>query len=767
MIHAASPLVTCCLSVFCTGQTAEYFMSGASMRQVNPEAPVHKRAVTVADSIQMTRFGDPSYTGGGPAKGIVAKFSPNGEQFVVVLKRGNLQDNTNEYSLVLFKTADAFHSPTPRVLVSMSSSTNRAAIHDVAWLNDNETLLFLGEHHGEKNQLFSLQCSSKKLRRLTNQTTDLTSFVATPGGDKIVYVVENKVLSLVNDSVSRNGFSVTHEWLPDLIRGSYSGGEYYEHNVFIRQTGKTPETKVKLEGRIDDPYEVAMTPSPDGKYFVVQTGASETPLKWSEYEDKWLRALTRAAGSSGAATTVDQYELVDTHTGASQVLLDAPIPPNSGSEVAWSPDGQSVVVSNAYLPLTVDDAAERTVRRSHTFLVEIKIPSREIIKISDRDLRLVKWDQRTNTVVCEAGRIDSLNGKTTPTIYFRKNGDRWSQVAAPEGAGETLPVIVLEEDLNTPPRIVAVDPATSQRSLLMDLNPQFRHLAFGKVEEVKWNDTLGNEVTGGLYLPPNYVSGRKYPLVIQTHGFKPDRFWIDGPWTTAFAAQPLASENFVVLQVPDPDWHLFGTPDEAPRAVAAYEGAIDYLDRRGVIDRNLVGIIGFSRTCYYVTHMLVFSKYRIAAAVIADGGDADYFQYFAFSNANPAFAADSEAVNGGAPFGDALFSWMKLVSAFHIDQVQAPLRVQALDPGSLLSEWSWFSGLHRLGKPVDLVYLPDGTHILEKPWERMVSQQGDVDWFCFWLKGQDDPDPAKAEQYKRWRELRSLSRSAASSVNTP
>jgi hypothetical protein len=29
-----------------------------------------------------------------------------------------------------------------------------------------------------------------------------------------------------------------------------------------------------------------------------------------------------------------------------------------------------------------------------------------------------------------------------------------------------------------------------------------------------------------------------------------------------------------------------------------------------------------------------------------------------------------------------------------------------------------------------------------------------VDWFCFWLKDEEDPDLAKAEQYARWRALR-------------
>ena len=38
----------------------------------------------------------------------------------------------------------------------------------------------------------------------------------------------------------------------------------------------------------------------------------------------------------------------------------------------------------------------------------------------------------------------------------------------------------------------------------------------------------------------------------------------------------------------------------------------------------------------------------------------------------------------------------------------------------------------------------------------MASQGGSVDWFRFWLQGYEDPDPAKAEQYKRWRGLRKM-----------
>jgi hypothetical protein len=39
---------------------------------------------------------------------------------------------------------------------------------------------------------------------------------------------------------------------------------------------------------------------------------------------------------------------------------------------------------------------------------------------------------------------------------------------------------------------------------------------------------------------------------------------------------------------------------------------------------------------------------------------------------------------------------------------------------------------------------------------RQYAMQRNVDWYRFWLKGEEDPDPSKAEQYKRWRELRKL-----------
>ena len=68
--------------------------------------------------------------------------------------------------------------------------------------------------------------------------------------------------------------------------------------------------------------------------------------------------------------------------------------------------------------------------------------------------------------------------------------------------------------------------------------------------------------------------------------------------------------------------------------------------------------------------------------------------------------------------------------------------------------WEPYAGLRYLQKPVDLIMLNTDEHVLTNPAVRMASQGGSVDWFRFWLQDYEDPDPTKAEQYTRWRELR-------------
>jgi dipeptidyl aminopeptidase/acylaminoacyl peptidase len=209
----------------------------------------------------------------------------------------------------------------------------------------------------------------------------------------------------------------------------------------------------------------------------------------------------------------------------------------------------------------------------------------------------------------------------------------------------------------------------------------------------------------------------------------------------------------VVLQVPTRHDHI-ATGDEAADQIAGYESATDRLAADGMIDPERVGIIGFSRTCYYVESALIKDPKRFAVATLADGVDQSYMNYLLFGVGRS--HDEKEQIYGSTPFGDGLKRWTERAPGFHLDQIQTPLRIEAITPASLLQEWEIYASLVKQEKAVDLIYLPDGQHILQKPLERLASQQGNVDWFRFWLKDEEDPDPEKAKQYARWRELRKL-----------
>lgn len=267
LLMGSAYLTVCCNCAFCSDQPAQGLVGSTSTAQTIA-AGITKRPVTVADSIQMTRLGDVKYAGGWPSAGMVAKFSPDGKHFIVLLKKGDLEANTNEYSLVLFQTAEVFQSPEPQVLVSLASSSNRPAINNVFWLDDSDTVLFLGERPGEQTQLYSLKCSSKELTRLTNSATNLTSFVTTADGRVIVYTANNPAATFLTESVKRNGIAVTSEIVTDLIRGSYGGNELDDDSLFIKRLGEKVATKVATQGRVLSPFsEMSLSPDGSGSYF--------------------------------------------------------------------------------------------------------------------------------------------------------------------------------------------------------------------------------------------------------------------------------------------------------------------------------------------------------------------------------------------------------------------------------------------------------------------------------------------------------------------
>jgi len=396
-------------------------------------------------------------------------------------------------------------------------------------------------------------------------------------------------------------------------------------------------------------------------------------------------------------------------------------------------------------------------------VAEVDVHTGVVIVVVPRDSLIAhEWNPRTGIVELVPGLYEPARTGYTAPLFYKRTPRGWTPVPSKVAAATTVPALRIDQGLNTPPRLVAVDPATQTKHVVYDPNPSLLTLhRFGREEVVHWTTKAGDAQAGGLYWPPDYVPGRRYPLVIQTHSFDSTAFWPYGVHSTGQAAQPLANAGILVLQIADPPLEVSVTPREAPSFQATVEGAIDALNQRGLIDRTKVGLHGFSRTCFLSLYFLTHSSYSIAAAQLTDGVDLSYVQYLILAPLAGADTRLEEMVNGGPPFGATLAEWLKRAPGFNLDHLTTPLRLTALGSGSLLLEWEPYAGLLLQGKPTELLYIPDGSHILIKPWERLTSQQGAVDWYRFWLKGEEDADSAKAPQYARWRELRKLQQQQA------
>ncbi len=726
---------------------------GCSIHAVQLETTeaAKKRGVTVADTIRMTTIPEPQYAIQDPSQSRVALFSTDKKHFAIVAEHGILETNEREFSLFLFAAAEVFQSPKRKVLITLRSRSNRDAIRSVRWIDD-EHLVFLGEADGT-SQVYLVGLKDGQIQQLTDHPTPLIDFDYDAKSHIVAYAAERGLLTgeAAYERCAR-GYAITNEALDDIPR---SLEDCKEPSLLLG-----PEVYVKRPGReasrilFADYFEPLkrISLSPGGRYVLFDVLVRKVPPEWKGYEEPLIHAEAVASRNRGPFSWLSQFLVADTATGQVRPVVNGTIDLTIGAS-AWSPDGNSVAVSGAFLPLDVSDSAELHARKAHSFVIEVDLASGAFTKICDKQLIVANWNPETNELSLRPPERNPERG----FARYRRNGKTWVEEPARDAQKPRVsPEVTLEQDLNSPPRIFVSDPAHQKKQLFWDLNPQFRDLEFGKVERVTWLAKDGHEVEGGLYYPPHYKPGTRYPVVLQTHGFSKEEFWINGPWNSAFAAQPLAARDILVLQIgyateKGSDARAWRTPAEAPRQMGVYEGAIDYLDGRKLIDRARVGIIGFSRTVYSVEYTLTHSSYHFAAATAADGFDGGYVQYLV----NPYSKRDWMTVNGGDPFGATLNLWLERSPSFTVDRVRAPVRLEGYgDISAVIGSWEWYAKLVMLDRPVDLIYIPDGTHLLVKPWERMTSQQGNVDWFCFWLKGEVDPAPEKREQYERWRTMR-------------
>ena len=740
--------------------------------------------MTVRDSIEKITFVDDIYNGKD-----VSTVSPDGRFFFVITKRGVLRSNQVESTVWLFdsgavssifRNSAKTHNLSPRALATLGTVSNDDPITEARWATDSQSIAFLGRKEGSERHLFSVSVADGRLKQLSPDGKDVTgfdrsndAFVFTTGmsvSDSQLYESGGPTLPDVEIGTGTSLFNLLY---PAAQKRDSERCELWQFRNGEASLVRDAKTSVPLSliGRL-------ISLSPAGRYAVVTNVAEYVPQSWESY-DSYSPMLKIVADKERTKSMLDsfrphRYELVDFRSGGMSVLIDAPLGQGTGifdaQAALWSQNEREVILTNTFLPLE-GESATNLFRSLRPWVVAVDIGSRRIIRIKEtppRDssgnthprLSGIEWQVTGEQLLLryydyypapppQAEMFQKENG----TWKFGGNADSAKRPSAVDG------VVQVRQGLNEPPVLVLRNRQTGTSRTIWDPNPQFAKLKLGEATVYKWHDKMGREWTGGLVRPPDYVAGRRYPLVIQTHGFDPNEFITDGFAPTANAARPMAARGILVLQVGEGSLSpgTRSTPLEAVERRGGYLAAIDQLDADGLIDPRKVGIIGFSRTGWYVLDLLIHDGKHFAAATLAEATYNSLSEYEL--NADyliPERAKMIASSVGSEPFDLGLQKWFSDSPGFNTDKIHVPILFEAHNPWALIYAWDIYALMRLQHKPVELLYLRNGEHVLSKPRERLASQEMNLDWYDFWLNGHVDPVPTKAERYARWRELRRL-----------
>jgi dipeptidyl aminopeptidase/acylaminoacyl peptidase len=324
-------------------------------------------------------------------------------------------------------------------------------------------------------------------------------------------------------------------------------------------------------------------------------------------------------------------------------------------------------------------------------------------------------------------------------------------------------LVCLHESPTTPRRVVAVSLKDGTLTTIVDPNPKFRNIRLGEVERLEWTNEFGHAAFGHFLKPLDYKTGEKYPLVVLTYrslGF------LRGGVGDEYPAHVLAANGFGVLSFdkPDPDEYLSPTQDvsESMRlldrdligyrsVLASLEKGISLVEDSGLISPDRIGLTGLSYGAETVMFSLLYGHRRYAAAIVSSTSW-DPIDFYIMDDAS---RSELTKMGRGLPEGPSAAWWRKVSPALNFDKIHTPILMNVADR-ELMWSIQTISTFKEHQKPLEVFVYPDEWHEKGWPSHRYAIYERNVDWLNFWLKGQEDPDPAKAEQYARWRGLRKL-----------
>jgi dipeptidyl aminopeptidase/acylaminoacyl peptidase len=578
------------------------------------------RRISADDMPKVVRIGDP-------------QFSPDGKTIAITVGRANLKEDRYDTEIDLVDVAG-------KQLQVMTH--DRPGVGSVKWSPKGDRIAFLAEDKDKKAQIFILPVSGGESAQLTHSKTSIKLLAWKPDGTALAYAAPDEEPEKKDEARFEDAFEVgnnsylersrpqpTHLWLIPVAGGDakrLTMGSWSLPNHFAPA---------------GPPSQILFTP--DGKSLIFVK--ADSPISGDDDSSR-LQVLDLATGAIRAIAegTTEQ---------------DDPVLSPDGTRVAfsYSRDGLARNEGAEYIaPVAGGAGTDAAFALDRAISGAAWMPDGQSLLLSGNDgTRSAIWLQ---LVGGQAKKVD-LGGLNAAAFDAGKDGAVAFTATDTSHAAELFYMAHLGD---APVQLTHLQTVTDGAEL-------------SKPETVQWKSDKF-DVDGVLTYPPDYVAGKKYPLVLYIHG---------GPSGTSLEsftmpAQIFAAQGWLVFE---PNYRGSNNEGNAfQSAIVMDAGAgpgrdimagVEMLEKRGIVDESKVAVSGWSyggfMTSWLIGNYPAEWKCAVAGAPVTDIVD----QYTLSDN-----NIERAAGYGPSPFvGDNMKSYQAQSPISYAWRVKAPTLIMS------------------------------------------------------------------------------------------